>query len=227
MKRVFLLAAGLMIAAAGFSQVSIGFQGTGNITTAKLKFAEGTDFDKKALFSPGGGVVVELGISEHFALRSGLHYQQHQVEATTVGIDPDNGDLGEIKIVAKNKFHYLQLPVYAMYKKDVGVGELFAGVGPFVNYGLSGKSKLTAYYTVEGGGEESETIESDAFKKEEDGGSNFKRVDVGAGALAGLRFKNGLFFNLGYQMGLTNITRDEGNTYKTHSVQLSIGYFIR
>lgn len=227
MKRVMLMAAGMFIAAVGFSQVSIGFQAAGNITTAKLSFQEGTEFDRKAMFAPGGGVVVLLGISENFALRTGLSYLQHQVKATTVGIDPDNGDLGEIKIEAKNKFHYLQLPVYALYKKNVGIGEFFAGAGPFVNYGLSGKSKLTAYYKLEGGGEETETLESDAFKKEEDGGSNFKRLDFGAGAIAGLRFENGFFFNLGYQMGLTNITRDEGNKYKTHAVQLSVGYFLR
>jgi hypothetical protein len=228
MKRMFLIATGLFLSVAGFSQFSIGIQGTGNLGSAALKFKDGpTDWKKSMEFTPGGGIVAQIGIKKNFALRTGLLFLQHGVTVNTKGFDPDNGELGEISIEAKNKLNYIQVPLYALYTKQMGGLQFFAGAGPFVNYGVSGVTKMTASYTLPNGEPGSETTETDAFKTDSEDGANFDRTDFGAGALAGIKLSGGLYIQAGYQLGLANITRDEGNKYKTQGIQVSFGYFFR
>jgi hypothetical protein len=45
--------------------------------------------------------------------------------------------------------------------------------------------------------------------------------------LAGVRLPGGVFANVGYQYGLSNISGDEDNVYKNRGLQLSIGYFFK
>lgn len=224
MKRMLLMAGGLLIAAASFSQVSLGVQATGNLASAKLDFPDGPDFKKKAVFGPGAGFVAQYAVSETFALRSGLTFLQHGVKLKS---DFFQDGVGDINMEAKNKLNYIQLPVYALYTKKLTTIELFAGAGPYANYGVSGKSKLTYTYFDEGGEKVTESEEADAFKKEEDGGSGMKRFDWGAGAIAGIRLPNGLFANIGYQYSLGNTSKDDDSKYHNQGLQLSIGYFFR
>jgi hypothetical protein len=227
MKRMLMLAAGFVISLAGFSQLSYGIQGSGNISSASLSFKDGPDWSRKMNVGPGGGIVLQYGFGENFALRTGAGYLQHAVTVNTSGVDPDNGELGEIKIEAKNKFNYVQIPLYALYTKPISSSQFFIGAGPFLNYGLSGKSKLVARYVLPNGEPGQEELEADAFKKEEEDGANFQRTDLGLGAVAGIRLGGGFFVQAGYQLGLSNITRDEGNKYRTQGIQFSIGYFFK
>ena len=226
MKRMILMAGGLLIAAASFSQVSLGVQATGNLSTAKLEFPDGPDFTKKAVFGPGGGFVEQFAVNETFALRSGLNFLQHGVKVNSKEVEDG---IGEFDIEAKTKLNYLQIPVYALFTKELSIGELFLGAGPYANYGISGKSKLTYTLTDENGDKLSDSEETDPFKKDEDGATSFKRFDWGAGAIAGLRFPNGMFANIGYQYSIGNISSDsdEGGKYNNQGLQLTIGFFFR
>jgi len=226
MKKMILMVGGLLIAAASFSQVSLGVQATGNLSTAKLEFPDGPDFTKKSVFGPGGGFVAQFAVNENLALRSGLNFLQHGVKVNSTEVEDG---IGEFEIEAKTKLNYLQIPVYALYTKELSVGQLFVGAGPYANYGISGKSKLTYTLTDENGDKSSDSEETDAFKKDEDGGTSFKRFDMGAGAIAGIRFPNGLFANIGYQYSFTNSSSDsdEGGKYNNQGLQLSIGFFFR
>jgi len=226
MKSIILMAGGLLIAAASFSQVSLGVQATGNLSSAKLEFPDGPSFTKKAVFGPGGGVVAQFAINETLALRSGLNFLQHGVKINSTQVEDG---IGEFEVEAKTKLNYLQIPVYALYTKELSIGELFVGAGPYANYGISGKSKLTYTFTDDNGDKESDSEETDAFKKDEDGGTSFKRFDMGAGAIAGIRFPNGMFANIGYQYSFSNSSSDgdEGGKYNNQGLQLSIGFFFR
>ncbi len=226
MKRMILMAGGLLIAAASFSQVSLGVQATGNLSSAKLEFPEGPDFTKKSVFGPGGGFVVDYAVNEKFALRSGLNFLQHGVKINSTEVQDG---IGEFQIEAKTKLNYLQIPVYALYTNELSVAKIFIGAGPYANYGISGKSKLTYTLTDENGDKLSDSEETDPFKKDEDGGTSFKRFDWGAGAIAGVRFPNGMFAHIGYQYSIANISSDgdEGGKYNNQGFQLSIGYFFR
>lgn len=224
MKRMLLMAGGMLMAAASFAQVSFGVQATGNLSSAKMEFPEGPDFSKKAVFGPGAGLVAQLSVSDQFALRSGLNYIQNGVKVTSTFVQDG---IGEVEFEAKNKLNYLQLPVYALYTKKLTAVELYAGAGPFAGYGIGGKSKLTYSYLDDNGDKVSDTEESDAFKKEEDGGAGMKRFDWGAGAIAGIRFANGMFANIGYQYSFGNTSSGDDSKYRNQGLQLSIGYFFR
>lgn len=224
MKRMILMAGGLLIAAASFSQILVGVQATGNLASAKVEFPDGPDFKKKAVFGPGAGFVAQFAVNEKFALRSGLNFLQNGVKINST--DVQDG-IGEFEIEAKNKLNYLQIPVYALYTKEVSLVEIYAGAGPYINYGISGKSKITYTYTDENGDKATDSEESDAFKKEEDGGVGFKRFDWGAGAIAGIRFPGGMFAAIGYQYSFGNTSNDDASKYHNQGFQLSIGYFFR
>ena len=224
MKKMILMAGGLLLAVAGFSQVSLGVQATGNLATAKLDFPDGPDFSKKAVFGPGGGLVAQFAVNENFALRSGLTFLQNGVKMTSAMFQDG---IGEIELEAKTKLNYLQIPVYALLTRELSLAQFYVGAGPYANYGVSGKSKLSYTYTDENGNKATDSEETDAFKKEEDGGTGFKRFDWGAGAIAGVRLPNGMFAQIGYQYSIGNISSDDESKYHNQGLQLSVGYFFR
>jgi hypothetical protein len=108
---------------------------------------------------------------------------------------------------AKVKMTYLELPVTAMYQYPLGPGGLQGGLGPFVAYGIGGKS----------GGEP--TFGDGA----NDGG--FKRFDAGAAFRVGYALNMGLSLHLGYDLGLVGIVYP-GQDYnaKNRAWSLSLGY---
>jgi hypothetical protein len=222
MKKIVLAISGLVISLAGFSQFSVGLQGTGSLANAQIKNAEDFDYKKKMRAMPGAGVVVQYAFNENFALRSGVNYQQNGVKLTATAAQ----EAIEMKIELANTLHYVQVPVNALFTVPVGGFKFYAGAGGYVNYGISGKTKSTVTYTLSP--DEKETIKdkTNAFKKDEDGGANLKRTDFGASALAGIQLPGGLFANVGYQLGLSNMSSGEEGKYKNRSLQLSIGYFF-
>ena len=222
MKKIVLAISGMVISLAGFSQFSVGLQGTGSLANAQIKNAEDFDYKKKMRAMPGAGVVVQYAFNENFALRSGLNYQQNGIKLTATA----SQEAIEMNIKLENTLHYVQIPVNALFTLPVGSFKFYAGAGGYVNYGISGNTKSTVTYTLSP--DEKETIreKAKAFKKEEDGGANLKRTDFGASALAGIQLPGGLFANVGYQLGLSNMSNGDEGKYRNRSLQLSIGYFF-
>lgn len=218
MKKMMLVAIGLIIGMAGFSQFSIGVQAIGNLSTASIKNDQNIDFTKKSMILPGGGIVAQYDFSEKLSLRTGVNYLQHGIKLNAT-IDPD------VTAKAENKLHYLQLPVNVLYNFPVGNSKIYAGAGGFINYGISGESLQTVRERDNDGTITVTTEKLKAFKKEADNGAGLKKVDAGVGALAGIRLDNGIFANVGYQLSLTNSSDDNGK-YKNRGLQLSVGCFF-
>ena len=222
MKKIVLAISGLVISLAGFSQFSVGLQGTGSLANAQIKNASDFDYKKKMRAMPGAGVVVQYAFNENFALRSGVNYQQNGVKLTATAVQESI----EMKVELENTLHYVQVPVNALFVFPVGSLKLYAGAGGYLNYGISGNAKSTLSYTDYDGEKQTIKEKAKAFKKEDDGGANLKRTDFGASALAGIQLPGGLFANVGYQLGLSNMSGGEEGKYKNRSLQLSIGYFF-
>jgi hypothetical protein len=223
MKKMFLLVGVVVISLTGFSQLSLGLHGTGNLSDAKIKTAQDIDFKKKMKTMPGAGVVVQYAFGKHLALRTGANYVQNGVELKATVDETVN-----MKVQLKRNLHYVQLPVNLLYTIPLGRMQFFAGGGGYFNYGISGKTKSKLSYTMPDGHEFVEEEEHDAFKKETDGGAGLKKSDYGLGVLAGIRLSGGLFVNAGYQLSLANIDdTDDGSQYKNRGLQLTIGYFFK
>jgi Outer membrane protein beta-barrel domain len=225
MKKVIAILAGISIAAVCNAQLSLGVQGIGNLGDMKITTSDAQNLSKKMKAMPGGGLTVQYGISNRIAIRSGVNFLQQGTKLTIDSPSP-GGDMPAVKATADITLNYLQVPVYALYTINLSKLQFFAGGGGYVNYGIGGKLKSKGVY-VSNYGTEAFEEKTDPFKSENGDNAAFKRTELGVGAIAGLRLPNGLFANIGYQLGLSNISNQDGDTFKNRGLQLSIGYFFR
>lgn len=151
------------------------------------------------------GANVAIPIAPDFYIQPGLLFR-------TKGAKVDWGfGSGAINL------YYLELPIHLLYKPLLGTGRLILGFGPYLAYGIGGK---TSY----GGTSYDVTFENtnDPLKA----GRAFKPFDAGADLMFGYEFSNRLSFQLNAQLGLVNISPDYGNstTVKNTGFGLSAGY---
>lgn len=218
MKKFFLIAAGVIISAASFAQLKVGVQVTGSLSSATVKSKYDLDFSKKAAGLPAAGAVVQYDLGRHISLRSGVNYLKQ-------GVRFKHQEDEFSSTTGKARLNYLQVPLHVIYNANIAGHRLYAGLGGYGNYGMSGNVKYTLwFYTEDGGYEVIEKLK--AFKSTEKGGADLERWDYGVSALAGIQLKNGLFIQAGYQQGIKNISRDKENKFRNNGAQLSIGYFF-
>ena len=120
----------------------------------------------------------------------------------------------------REKVGYLEIPIHATGRLDVGKGELQLFVGPYIAFALVGRSKYDITYTD--GGEtvsEKESLKikfkntvtesdwEDYWEDDEHGGFQ-KLTDFGLNFGLGYYFKP-VLINVGYSLGLTNLQPNE------------------
>ena len=228
MKRIYLLALAAIVSTAAFSQVKLGLQATGNLANVKLSMDGAELFKKKSNIGFGVGLVSEIDLGTSVSLRPSLNLLQKGGKLESAFNTDGSGD-GELlpSVSVDNKFYYAELPVNLVYNVNLASGKLFFGAGPSVGLGLFGKAKVTSTNPFDPS--EKETEEFDAFKKEEDGGAAYKRLDFSANAIAGFQSKSGFYVNAGYSLGLNNMvdSEEDGGSMKNRGLQLTIGYFFK
>ena len=221
MKKVFLLVAAGLITTAGFSQVRFGAQAAGTFSSASL--SEDTEGMKKKM-KPGFGVgvIAEIPLSDALSLRPSLNFMQKGVKLE----GSETSDMGSFSGEMKVNMNYVELPVIFAYNFNLPNSKIYVGAGPSFGAGISGKSKSHFTVTMPGMPPFSETEEVETFKKDEDGGADFKRFDFSANVIAGIQLNNGFFVNAGGLFGLSNLSRDSGSRYRNIGGQLTIGYLL-
>jgi Outer membrane protein beta-barrel domain len=107
--------------------------------------------------------------------------------------------------------NYLELPIYVTYHYPVSPdSKLFGGLGPYLAYGIGGKSKFGSFSTSSFG--------------ENNGG--YKRFDAGLALEAGYKYKEASF-SLSYDLGLANVAyASQDITAKNRSFGINIGYSL-
>ena len=145
-------------------------------------------------FQVGG--LYEMPLSEGFFL-------QPELLLTLKGAKSAVGDL-------KMKPFYLQVPVKAMYKLDLGTGKFTLAAGPYAAIGIAGK--------VSSGSES-----ANLFTKE-DGATEamLKRFDLGLSSGIGYEFNSGLFINFESSLGFLNVAKD--SKMKNSTLSLVAGF---
>jgi hypothetical protein len=161
------------------------------------------------------GVDAQIRIADEFYFQPGLLFTTKGAKNTAIGI------------TRTNNLSYIELPLNFVYKGAIGPGFVLVGLGPYVSYGILGKSKL------EDGGA---SVTSDIiFKNKLDlsdpiGTTFFKPFDAGGNIFVGYELTNGLFFQLNAQLGMLEINPEdnripEGETLiKNSGFGLSLGY---
>jgi len=182
-----ILLAGSSLAVSAQVQTTFGIKG--GVNFAKI-VASGSDGNTNVSVSSGtltsfsAGVFADSPISNEFSIQPALLYSVK------------GGDSNDGNSTGKLKLNYLQIPVNFVYNAPLGFGKVFIGAGPYAAYALSGKVQ-----DIVG----NNTVSVDVTFGD-DADSDFKRMDFGATALAGVKFSNGLLLNVSYDLGLSNIS---------------------
>ncbi|ULQ53163.1 porin family protein [Flavihumibacter fluvii] len=225
MKKILLLLASVVLYNAASAQVKVGVQGIANLSSADLDTEEMLNPTKNQKLFFSGGIVVEVPINTSFGIRSGVDFLSKGVGLNS-SVGEVDGEISSLSFESDVKLNYLQLPVQVVYNIPVKSVQLNAGLGGYAAYGVSGKLQLETTTTFTDGGKGVEVEELDAFKKEEDGGAELQRFDFGVNASIGIKARSGLFANISYQLGLTNIAAEQDSKYKNRGLQLAIGFIF-
>ena len=157
------------------------------------------------------GVVADLGISEHFSVQPGIFYSMKGGK-TTYDI---NAFIISLSAEQTTKLNYIDIPVMALYKFDVGPGKLFAGIGPNVGIGIGGQIKTSVL-----------GIDSTSDVEFGSDSGQIKRIDFGGNVNVGYELPMGLYLRLSYNMGFANLSNVPVETYKNMGFGVSVGYMF-
>lgn len=178
----------------------------GGILGANMSFSEdGSSYSPGSRIGFNAGVNVDIPLMQSLHLQTGLFLQQKGFKME------EDGETWKVNPM------YLQIPVLASYRYAFSDAcELQINVGPYLAYGISGKSK----YEV--GGDEAEY---DFFGGEDDDDSECaKSFDMGLSFGAGVTVAKHYYLGFSYDLGLTNIGRDDDGSIKNKAWMINLGY---
>ncbi len=198
------------------SKISFAVLGGINLQNLNGKDMSGDKLKNDMLIGYHAGVNVQIPIVPQFFFQPGLLFSTKGAKNT-----------GSI-ITNTYKLSYVELPLNFVYKAQVGNGYFMLGFGPYMAYGIGGKS------IYESG---SITLETDVeFKKIVESGDPLtttyvKPFDAGANLFFGYELPAGIFLQLNTQLGLININPTDNrfsgsdkSTLKNTGYGLSLGY---
>lgn len=211
MKKFFLSLVAALLAVPTFAQTSSGGFKLSESTVyygirLGVDFANISGDDTDDLSSRTGinlGGVVGLRISDRtpLYLESGLYYTER-------GAKYDKGGT-----TAKSALAYLEIPVLIKYgiqaTEEISI---LPYVGPYFSMGIGGKTKVTS----PGSSYSKGSFSSDAW------GGGFSRPDMGFKIGCGAEY-NMVYAELGYQIGVANIAKDDKITRHGNAFYFNIG----
>lgn len=169
-------------------------------------------------FNVGVFIDVKLG---HFSLQPAVNFTGKGGTFNGFTGTFPNGSKSEV--TTKYNLYYVQVPLNIVYHVPFVVGEFYIGAGPFVGMGVYGKKKLSADNNNNG----THTMISSSDKITFGDNGDIRSDEYGADAIAGIKLKGGLLFNLSYDLGLSNIAPDAlGNKFKTRVCGASVGFIF-
>lgn len=180
---------------------------TAGITIANQKFkSSGLSItgDSKVGFT--AGAVADVGITENFSFQPGLNFTQ---KGSKVTFDPGTGSQ-----TSKQTLNYIELPLNFLYKAPAGAGKFFAGLGPVLSYGISGKAK-------DDGDEFDIHFGSDTD-------DDYKAFEFSGNVLAGYELAGGFLVAVNYNLGFSDILNggDSDESVKNKYFGIRIGYLF-
>lgn len=219
--KITLVVAMLAMVTAMSAQVSLGVKGGVNMSNFM-----GSDVkDTKMKIGFHAGVAADYDFAPNMAVQSGLYFvtkgaKLSESESSLLGV--------KTKASAVTNAMYLQVPVHFAYKMDVTPGtRLVFHAGPYVAYGIGGKTKSNTKVTGDIPENLKDKINEELKKLNGKGVDTFhkdnglKRFDAGLGLGVGAEFGQ-ILFDLGWDMGLVNL--QEKSNGKNMNAYLSVGY---
>lgn len=159
-----------------------------------------------------GGLIVDIPAGSNFSFQPALNFVQKGTK--------DEQTSGGITEKAKLTVNMLEVPLNFLYNARSNAGTFFVGAGPSIGFALSGKLKYTSDGT---------SLSSDLNFGNSDN-DDLKGLDIGANALAGFAFPNGLMVAANYNLGLNNLfpgSNNDGSSLKSHYFGVKVGWLIK
>ncbi len=177
-----------------FAMTSVNAQTFGVKAGLNLANLTGDIDNNKALTSFHVGAVAEFEISDEFSFQPELVYS---AQGTHFKYSEDLGGGNSIDVDYKTNLSYLNLPLMAKYEVSEGISLL---AGPQIGFLMSAKS------------------DGNDIK------DSMKGIDFGVNLGAAYELESGMFFDLRYNIGLSNIADSNNVTIKNSVLSVSLGY---
>lgn len=197
-KLSLLIAIVLVMTSMTHAQTTFGVRAGVNFQNINGK-SEGKSLENKLKTGINLGINAEIGVAPDFYFQPGLLF-------TTKGAKIEGS--GDVKV----NLSYLEIPMNLVYKPVLGNGNLIAGFGPYMAYGIGGKWKSDAGdIDVKFGSGDDDDV---------------KPFDMGANLLFGYEFASKLSVQMNAQLGLLNLMPkgDSDNSLKNTGFGISLGY---
>ncbi|MCC7244729.1 MAG: PorT family protein [Saprospiraceae bacterium] len=201
--KIAALVAFVFVAFAAQSQISVGAKAGLNLASQSWTGVDSltsiVDFKSLPLYS--FGAVLEVGVTENFAIQAEANY------TAKGGRQEFSGDLLGISVSFKSDIivNYLDIPVLAKYSFGGESAQGYVLAGPNFSYAFSGKVKSESTNSVTG---TEKTTDDINFKDDE-----YNRTDLGfnlgLGAQFGLSDNMRLFADARYNLGLANMNTSD------------------
>ena len=206
-----------------YSQATFGVRAGLNLATGAGKIvdlAKDAGFTTKMLPSFNVGLIAEFGVSESFSLESGLY-----LSGKGLNMEAINPDYSTETIEQTISALYLEVPLNASVKVDLGGAKLNIFAGPYLGIALAGKSKIQTSndYEFFYGTPDSETD----LKFGTTENDNIKRTDFGLNFGAGVQIES-IVIRAQYGLGFVNLDSesDNDNEFKNRVIGISLGYMF-
>ena len=196
MKKVFVVAIAAIMVLSVNAQIRIGVKAGLNLANINGKDAGSPKINPS--YNVGG--FAEFGVTDNFALEAGLALSSKGTKETEENITFTLSPL------------YLEIPINANFKIDLGAAKLLIFAGPYVGIGVGGQEKMEY---------ESNNLSTDIKYGNDQG--QLKRIDMGLNFGAGVEF-NKIQIRAQYGLGLTNIIST--TEVKNSVISISVGYMF-
>ena len=199
----------------------------GGINYANITITNDGDIDRnKMLGSFQIGIIGDIRVMPCLFFQPGILF-------TGKGSKTESGDPnGNTWYRATSNPYYIEIPATFVFKTPTGPVKFFAGAGPYIAIGVSGKNTVDGEF-LGGAFHSEEKIEwsnDDPSTLDFEEGAGYgimKRFDYGLNGTAGLQFTK-LVFSVNYGLGLaklqsgSNSSADDKNKHRVLSVTLGI-----
>ena len=183
----------------GLAQQQVKFGPKAGVNLANLSGMDDTDM--KIGFHVGA--VAEIKFNDKFSLQPELLYS---AQGTKIDMSMDIPMIGKLEFESKTNLDYINIPIMAKYYFVEGFS---VEVGPQVSFLIKAEEKAKS----DG---ESETLDI------KDG---LNSIDFGLGFGLAYDLPQGLFINARYNLGLTDIVKDNnGDAVKNSVIQVGVGF---
>jgi len=221
MKKILLIIC-LAAVSAGVSAQSVNFGLKAGLNLSTMRISPGDpDYTTSNKSGYHLGVVADISL-QNFSLQPGLYYitkgQKFSGQSAFYGGD----GFGTITEKGTVRLDYLELPVNLIYNLKVAPDvKIYFGAGPYLGYGLSGKTQA-AFSSDNMSGTFEKNITFSGNQP-----SDYTNPDYGLNFIVGERLKH-FSIDVNYSLGLANVVpKEQGSKFKNSAAGISIGYWFK